>query len=535
MQPSRQASAPPLFRFGDGVGSPLAMIAGSLIFDNGEAEATFLYRCQDRFLAYSSLWGLTSVFFAAHAEHVALYRRNIARQREGFARIAERSGLFAGVAIREPLFALCDIDAPDLARSVSLLDGPLADDIAHAARAGLCINQISPTYAGLLRALEARLAQRGLVVDWRCDEMDRLATLAQDCSSKHDYVALVRRHGDLDLPPHVETVVLGAGELASVPDFETLARRFGPGRRIADALFIKSTLNSAGNLAVRVTRDDFSQAVSRLLAESVQEAFPRESDLDRQVAELRAEVELAPSTRALRLRDDQLRAYKLGQTGRRRGVEFLVQPELRGPSGDSGRFAGIGLSYVLDDRGAQPLGATAQIYRDPERKHFLGAYVSSEVEAQAGSELGGKMAALCRLYSQRGYRGPINFDARRDGNGDFQLIYDCNPRLTGVLPSLAVRDALLRSGAPVRSVLSLGYRGEWALGDLDAALDRLEDAGLLFGSGSGRGAVLLPNLCRDHGFDMHLINVAPDEAQGMLSPGGAIASLTRAPCPRLYP
>jgi hypothetical protein len=38
--------------------------------------------------------------------------------------------------------------------------------------------------------------------------------------------------------------------------------------------------------------------------------------------------------------------------------------------------------------------------------------------------------------------------------------------------------------------------------------------------------VLLPNLCRDNGFDLHLLNVDPDEANRLLD--GEIGALSAA-------
>ena len=49
-----------------------------------------------------------------------------------------------------------------------------------------------------------------------------------------------------------------------------------------------------------------------------------------------------------------------------------------------------------------------------------------------------------------------------------------------------------------------------------AALDRLDRAGLLCTPERPRGVVVLPNLCRDNGFDLHLSNIDPDEANRLL-------------------
>jgi hypothetical protein len=181
-----------------------------------------------------------------------------------------------------------------------------------------------------------------------------------------------------------------------------------------------------------------------------------------------------------------------------------------------------------------PLGATAQLYRDPDHKHFQGAYLSGAIERDFTVQFRASMRELCLRYAERGYRGPINFDARRDISGQYRLIYDCNPRLTGVLASLAVRDALRSGGSAVESVLTLGYRGEFILPDIEDALIRLDRTGLLFTRSRPRGVVVVPNLCRQDGFDLHLANIDPSEANRLLSGElGALSAGTVHP-QRLY-
>src|SRR5437660_6138557 len=96
----------PLFRVAGGAsgGAPLAIISGGLILDLGEAERTFIYRCQDRFLAYSSLWKLPSVFFVAGASHEETYRAHTAIQRERFDRMRSHTGLFSAMPLLEPIY-----------------------------------------------------------------------------------------------------------------------------------------------------------------------------------------------------------------------------------------------------------------------------------------------------------------------------------------------------------------------------------------------------------------------------------------------
>src|SRR5262249_5171584 len=150
-------------RIGSGASraAPLAIVAGGLILDLGEAERTFIYRCQDRFLAYTGLWQLPSVFFTAGDAHVEIYRAQIAEQSRRFDLIRRRTNLLADAQLRDPLYVGCDIDEMRLfacsafEEAVARL-GPVG---------GFAVNQISPSYASLLGQLGALLRRHGLDID----------------------------------------------------------------------------------------------------------------------------------------------------------------------------------------------------------------------------------------------------------------------------------------------------------------------------------------------------------------------------------
>ena len=123
------------------------MIAGGLILDTGEAERTFLYRCQDRFLVYSGVLGWPSLFLALDDAHVEVYRSAILDLRMRLARISARTGLFGGV-LREPLFLAVDLETLAVS-STRRLRQQLAVEPPPPA---IALNQISPTYAKLIDA-----------------------------------------------------------------------------------------------------------------------------------------------------------------------------------------------------------------------------------------------------------------------------------------------------------------------------------------------------------------------------------------------
>ncbi len=103
-----------------------------------------------------------------------------------------------------------------------------------------------------------------------------------------------------------------------------------------------------------------------------------------------------------------------------------------------------------------------------------------------------------------------------------------------LFPSLAVAAALHSRGATIASVLTLGYRGELCLEDAARSLSRLAQAGVLWSPAARRGAILLPNLCRDDGYDLHLVNVNLADAQALLAPDGVLAACCQGSMPGLY-
>jgi hypothetical protein len=200
------------------------------------------------------------------------------------------------------------------------------------------------------------------------------------------------------------------------------------------------------------------------------------------------------------------------------------------------RWGGIGLSYLIESaERALPLAVAGQVYADAERRRFLGSYLDDALAtAVLTPALAAQMEALCLRYAAVGYRGPINFDARLDADGRYVLIHDCNPRLSAVFPALAVRDALRAAGREPRSVLSLGYRGEFVARDAAGFLAQLDARGALYTHERARGVLVLPNLAREDGFDALLVDVEPERAGDLLAALRACAGDAGAAPERLY-
>jgi len=523
----RRGSADPLpfFHFGGNGGLPLAIIAGGLILDTGEAERTFIFRCQDRFLSYAALMGVQTVFFAIDEDHVARYRELIARLASSFLEISRRSGLFVDLRIIEPLFLLLDPETLSLSSSRTL-SPRLADPVVRSAIAGgIALNQVSPTYAALVAGIAEVMRAEGVCCDWDVDGALRMARTAMQYQDKAHFARWVGANST-DPLAHVPTLLLGLHQLQGFESWSDLAVAFTEGTGVPPSakFFLKTARNTSGNLSRQLTPANWRAAIGELSAQVALEASDNAPDLARLSAELAAEVAENPALRDTEFDPGVLFRFKQLQSELRHELGFLLQPDLSADHGEAQRAAGIGLSFLIDrEAHVETVALAAQTYRDPGRHAFRGSWLAAE-SAELARPLLAEAQQMCAALAAEGYRGPISFDACLDGDS-YRFIHDCNPRLTGVFPSLAVSAALGREGIAPSSVLTLGYRGEFVAGDLDHVLGALRDAGLLLVPGQSRGAVVLPNLCRDDGFDLHLVGISPSEATRLLSPEGALSRI----------
>jgi hypothetical protein len=532
----------PFFRFGSAAAPratarPLGIVSGGLLLDSGEADPTFVFRCQDRYLAYTSLLGLRTVFFVHDDAHAAHYAALIARQRERYAAVAARTGVLPDGDLIEPLYVGCDVAALRVA--------PLAG-FARQARAlaedgtplELCFNQIAPGTARLAAQVDALLRAQGVPSAFDRAACDGAGALGLFFHDKAQGVALVRGAAGAALPPHAETAILTPTEFLHLTSWAELVAcyraRSGDARE-PDSLYVKSSRDSGGNVAARLNAAEFARRFAALAREVERSALGGESELAERVALLRADVALAPSLRGVPVSERSLAEFARGQAARRAGMTILVQRDVAPHPADR-RWGGIGLSYLIESaERALPLAVAGQVYADAERRRFLGSYLDDALAtAVLTPALAAQMEALCLRYAAVGYRGPINFDARLDADGRYVLIHDCNPRLSAVFPALAVRDALRAAGREPRSVLSLGYRGEFVARDAAGFLAQLDARGALYTHERARGVLVLPNLAREDGFDALLVDVEPERAGDLLAALRACAGDAGAAPERLY-
>lgn len=510
----------PLFVYGSGP-DPLVMIGGGLIFDTGEAERTFFYRCQDRFLTYAALLGWQTLFFAAGEDHVTRYQSLIGDLAARFDRISEATGIFGAKAIREPLFVLLDPQTLAVRPSRRLTERLSEAAVERTVSDGVALNQVSPTYVRFLASLDAMFHTLGVATNWPLARAQTDAEHAMRLQDKAAYARMVSQ-AKLAQARHLPTAIVDEAGLRAIPDWPALAALFEAqtSRPAGPGLFVKTNRNTSGNVSTRIGASDFSSAKNALMSALAKDVATDPESLKQKAAGLAAEVAANPALCGHAFAPDALAGFMKEQALMRRDLVFLLQQDLHHrPKGP--QPVGLGVSYLIDDAGARRFALNAQMYSDVERMHFLGPYFGPEVEGFCDTGMLADCAALANHIGLSGYRGPINFDLMLDGEGSYRFVHDCNPRLTGIFPTLAVRWGV--ANADAGPLLSSGYRGEVVLPNLASALAALGSAGLLLTHERPRGIVLLPNLAAAHGYDVHVVGYPLHQALDLLAPEGAIA------------
>lgn len=497
-----------LFAFGRG-DVTWALIGGGLIFDSGEAENTFMFRCQDRFLAYTSLMGLCSIVLVQDEAHEALYRDLMEQLRSRTASAASLQGLDVR-AWPEPVFVRCDLWSLEIALTPSL--EAKARALALAGRSvGFVTNQVSPTVARLLAALAALLRQAGVDVVFDAGACEKTGSLALQWHNKARFLSLrdeLQARAGLAWVPTLlvqadEFVRMTRGALAG-----KVASAWGkPG---SAGLFVKSAQDSSGNVSAIISTEEGWEHQAPFLADVRRWLLTEDFDDTAHLDELRGECAVPPSLQGRELDDDALRELRHLQASRRRRIPLLIQPALRGAGGAHS----VGVSVLA---GPQPPGSpfavTQQLFRDPQCRQFLGVMLSEDIGPDAAMAAAvDQSLKSAPVLAAHGYRGPFNMDFCRAGDGEFRFTGDCNPRLTAVYIPLAARSWLRACGTDGRTLATFGYRGEFVMEDAPRTLDAWQDAGILFNAACGRGMLVLPNLARAGGHDVMAVNLSRAEA-----------------------
>ncbi|MFM0351115.1 glutathione synthetase [Paraburkholderia sp. RL17-347-BIC-D] len=501
--------APPCFAFGRG-DVPIALIGGGLILDSGEAENTFLFRCQDRFLVYTSLLGWTSVVLVLDEHQRRQYERLLATLDECVQRLAEVHGISAP-RLPRPLYVRCDLQTLSLSATEAFAN--VADVLAkRRERVFFVTNQVSPTTSRMLRELTGILRARDVRVEFDFAACEQVATLALDWHNKARFMTFQRDAAMSGGPPQPLGMVLAPDAFVGMQSWRELAHSFARYGDLAAApaeLFLKSSQDSSGNVSAILSEAAFPEHAAIFAAEVRRWLLADGFDDELFLQELRDECALPPSWEHVRLDDDMLAALRQEQARRRTRLPLIVQPVLHPPAGRSGCPASLGVSLFIDDDGnPHVVAVAAQLYRDAQRRRFLGLCVDDRLaHAPRARALTAQCEAMAQSLSSHGYRGPVNFDACHGPDDRYWFVGDCNPRLTALYVPLAVRTWLCADGVEVDSVISFGYRGELAMRDASSCIDKWSRAGLLFSRRQRRGMMILPNLARRGGHDVLAVNL----------------------------
>lgn len=506
------------FRYGNPLPSaePLALLGGSLILDAGEADQSFLLRCQDRFVTYAWLLGLRPILLAENESAARRIVDALALLRGDCARIARVCGIPALRCPAEPLILGCD---PLEARVFPLLPFP-----ALAPQAVFHLNQISPSAARLVEGIADILEDQG--VDHALDRqvLHADAVRALKLHDKRSAIALAQTC-PTPAPAMLATAMIEPEELAGLQSWKALRDLYcsRTGEAPAEALVVKSALDSAGNVSATLARETFEEGRARVLNAYADAAG---IDVDTAISSMRGDIARSRLDPAA-YDTPRLAKFEELRRERRAGVSLLVQRCVPRARSTWQKPASLGLTFHVTDAVVRLLAVNAQTYHDAERRHFRGALLDRRIEtAFAESPFATEMHNLALHFAGAGYRGPIGFDALRDVDDSYILIHDCNPRLSAVFPALAMRGAL---HPKPNSLLSLGYRGEVQVPDLPAALAALAAAGLLYGAGRTSGLLLLPNMAGPQRCDLLLIDSTPrllDSAASVLEAAGVRAGIS---------
>jgi hypothetical protein len=500
----------------------LALVGGGLILDSGEAEHTFAFRCQERFLVYNTMAGLRTVLLTMDERHEARLQSLVGGLNEQMGVITSLMGLAAPVVPR-PMYVRCTLRELRLCTSESFEAEARA--LAHRGEpVSFVANQVSPTTARLLGELARLLRERGVVVDFDAERCAQVAALALQWHNKAVFLALRADCSAAGGPPWVDTTVLRGREVLDRPGWPSLqqmaGRDWSAHKHSPDEVFFKSAQDSAGNLSTIASASQDPAGQPALLSEWRRWLHAEGFDAPDHLATLKAECALVPSLQDQDF-DDALLAELRQQQGRRRAdIALLAQPVLRPPAGAAGaslarnRPASVGVSLMVEPgRPPRLLAVNAQIFRDAQRRQFLGTMLDTRLE---DDPLVTGFARECLSASvplaRRGWMGPVNFDGCLGEDGRYWFAGDCNPRLTALYVPLVVRGWLEARGVRVDSIASLGYRGEFVLPHPRRSLGTWAHDGLLFDVRRARGLLILPSLARQDGHDLMAINLPPDEA-----------------------
>ena len=468
-------------------GTPLVFLNGAIMVDSGNEDPAYLFECQDRYPVYAALADMRCLFLVRDDDHARHYQTAIAALAPHLATIRQYTGPLLDCGVPEPLYLGCQFDASRIRLSLcdksrqQVADGEV---ISRHLTSGIYFHQMAPLISDLASQFRDLMQQQGIQVELEEDAIRRSAQLALQWHDKSRYVDLLHDSDHADLPNHVPTAVISSQHLKELtwPRLQDLVGQHA-GSENSASFFIKSSVDSAGEVCVSLDATNFDQKIAALV-----EAI-------------------------------EAKARHLNRSGS--ALQLLVQPRIETSSDRFDRPMSMGFTYhIYDVDRIEPVVFTGHLYEDPERKVFMGTYLSESLSQDALRAIGeNKLLALFRLFAEQGLRGPINLDAVRNVHGEYIFVYDCNPRFGGSLPGLILKLALQREGLRADTLMTIGYRGRIVYPDLRTKLDELCDLDLLYTRDKQRGVYLVPSIVRPDSYDLIILNLEIAEMRQFIESG----------------
>ncbi|CAA6800903.1 MAG: Unknown protein [uncultured Campylobacterales bacterium] len=300
--------------------------------------------------------------------------------------------------------------------------------------------------------------------------------LAVEFNNKVNYVNLIQNSHKYDLPYHTPTIIVSFEKLQKL-DWTKLKNLFETKTSVlANTFYVKLAINSGGEINVMMNEENFKRKLNILIDGT-----------------LKANIQDA---------------------------NFLIQKKVNFNKNEELTHLGF-IYYIKNPKNIKRIDIHAQIYSDVNQTTFLGSYISKKLENKVLSLIDEeKIINLCKIFAKAGYEGPINFDAIINDKEQLEFIYDCNPRMTGTLPSIAIYDYFKKKhDINIDVIVPIGYRGNLYYPDIDAKLEELDSKNLLFTKKNNKGVLLIPSFVRSDSYDMWFINMGKTEIKAFAKEG----------------
>lgn len=437
----------------------ISHIGGFLMLSERQSLESF-FQWQKNNLVYSSFLRHIPIIFTKSSEHTSKYIKKYNTINEKIKLISKNIGIKLPY-ISKPIIIKCKIKDDEIKQVI--FDKTQKQIFDHNS---IYTNQISPIAEIIFDKIVSKYKKT--IIDQ--NKYKQASRLAIKFNNKANYVKLVTSNQNkIDLPYHVPTIIIPFDKLKKLT-WESLLKDFTnqTNEQNTKEFYIKLAINSGGEINVMINEENFEQKKQLLITETTKANI---SD-----------------------------------------ANFLAQKKVNFKKGEELTHLGF-IYYIKSPKNIKRIDIHAQIYSNETQTTFLGSFISNKLEKRVLSIFDEqKMLNLCKLFAKEGYIGPINFDAIINDNNKLEFIYDCNPRMTGTLPSIAIYNYFKKKhNINIDIIVPLGYRGNLYFSNISKKLNELKSKNLLFTKDNNSGAMLIPNFARDNSYDMWLINMSIKE------------------------